>query len=220
MSALAEELAGIDLGDQRLNRRARRVLAKLGEKPTLSIPAACGGWRETRAAYRLFDHDAVTAEAVLAPHIACTVKRMGAHPRVLCIEDTSEIDYTGNTLAEVTVTALLATEPHPPAGEDPLDWLLLTNLTVDTPEQAIEKLAWYLCRWQIEIYQPWCLHIAIIQGWGRCRRWRRAHVAPSGEVRRDGRAGAPVRPRRPTPAIGGGRRARPGGPAASLCAAN
>jgi hypothetical protein len=95
MSALAEELAGIDLGDRRLNRRARRVLAKLGDKPTVSIPAACGGWRETRAADRLFDHAAVTAEAVLAPHIACTVERMGAHPRVLCIEDTGEIDYPG-----------------------------------------------------------------------------------------------------------------------------
>jgi hypothetical protein len=56
------------------------------------------------------------------------------------------------TLAEVTVTALLATEPHPPADEDPLDWLLLTDLPVETPEQAIEKLSWYLCRWQIEVY--------------------------------------------------------------------
>jgi hypothetical protein len=48
------------------------------------------------------------------------------------------------TLSEVTVTALLATEPNPPAGEDSLDWLLLTNLPVDTPEQATENLAWYL----------------------------------------------------------------------------
>ena len=55
MSALAAELDGIDLGDQRLNRRARRVLAKLGDKPTVSIPAACGGWSETRAAYRLLN---------------------------------------------------------------------------------------------------------------------------------------------------------------------
>jgi hypothetical protein len=55
-------------------------------------------------------------------------------------------------LAPVTVTALLATEANPPADEDPLDWLLLTNLPVETPEQAIEKLAWYLCRWQIEVY--------------------------------------------------------------------
>jgi hypothetical protein len=53
MSALAAELDGIDLGDLRLNRRARRVLATLGDKPTASIPAACGGWSETRAAYLL-----------------------------------------------------------------------------------------------------------------------------------------------------------------------
>jgi hypothetical protein len=327
MSALAAELAGIDLRDQRLNRRARRLLAKLGDKPTVSIPAACGGWGETRAAYRLFDHPEVTAAHVLAPHIACTEERLRGYPRVLCIQDTTELDYTtkkgsitdlgplnyesrwglylhptlaltpervplglldahlwvrepgslgqekdpnrpleekeslrwvdgfarvnelaeqltdtrltyiadregdlydlfveapcpergadwlvrvqhadrlltdgrklravidaapvlteitferpaangrrartvhqhikvvrvtlkaparpDRTLPDVTVTALLASEPHPPAGEDPLDWLLLTNLPVETAEQAIEKLSWYLCRWQIEVY--------------------------------------------------------------------
>lgn len=55
-------------------------------------------------------------------------------------------------LSDTTVTALLATEPNPPADEDPLDWVLLTNLTVETPEQAIEKLQWYLARWQIEVF--------------------------------------------------------------------
>ena len=61
MSALGEELYGIDLGDQRLNRRARRLLERLGDKPLVSIPAACNGWSETRAAYRLFDTAQVTA---------------------------------------------------------------------------------------------------------------------------------------------------------------
>ena len=97
MSALVAELADINLGDARLNRRARRVLQRLGEKPTLSIPSACGGWDETRAAYRLFDHAKVSAEKVLAPHIARTVERIRAHPRVLCLQDTSELDYTGKS---------------------------------------------------------------------------------------------------------------------------
>ncbi len=325
MSALAEELEGIDLGDTRLNRRARHLMQRLGDKPMPSIPAACGGWAETQAAYRLFDNPKVNAEAVLAPHIERTVERMGAHPRVLCIQDTSELDYTGkpsmqglgplnlevrqglylhptlaltpdrlclglldahtwtrepgslgqdkdpgrtleekesvrwvdgyqrvNELAErlpdtrltyvadreadiydlfveapcpetaadwlvraqhdrvlkdkrtlrqhlaeapvlteitferpaghgtkarvvqqqiksvritlpsprrpdrklpdVEVTAILATEPNPPPGEAPVEWLLLSNLPVDTPEQALEKLQWYLCRWQIEVF--------------------------------------------------------------------
>jgi hypothetical protein len=94
MSALAAELAAIELGDRRLNERAQRVAEKLGEKPTVSIPAACGGWDETKAAYRLFDHREVTFDAVLAPHSACTLERLREHPRVLCIQDTTELDYT------------------------------------------------------------------------------------------------------------------------------
>jgi hypothetical protein len=326
MSALAAELTAIDLGDQRLNRRAEKVLEALGHKPTQSIPAACGGWDETKAAYRLFDHPEVTAEAVLAPHIACTEERLRAFPRVLCIQDTTELDFTTKkgisglgplnyesrwgmylhptlvvtpervplgvlemyswtrepgslgqpsdptrpleekesvrwvdgfarvnelaeqltdtrltyiadreadiydlfveapcpehgadwlvrvqhtdrlladgrklravldaapvltevtfdrpasngrpartvhqhikavrvtlkapsrphrTLPDVTVTVLLATEIDPPAGQEPLDWVLVTNLPVETPQQALEKLSWYLCRWQIEVY--------------------------------------------------------------------
>jgi len=326
MSALAAELTAIDLGDRRLNQRAQRVAEKLGDKPTVSIPAACGGWDETKAAYRLFDHPEVTAERVLTPHVACTEERLREHPRVLCVQDTTELDYTtkkdiaglgplnsetrrgmylhptlaltpdrvplglldayfwarkpgglgqekdpsraleekesvrwvdgfalvnelaeqledtrltyigdresdiydlfveapcpehgadwlvrvqhadrlltdgrklrevlnvapvltevtfdrpasngrpartvhqhikavrvtlkapsrpDRTLADVTITALLAFEPNPPAGEEPLVWVLLSNLPVETPQQAIEKLSWYLCRWQIEVY--------------------------------------------------------------------
>ena len=36
----------------------------------------------------------VTAEAVLIPHRACIEARLRAHPRVLCIEGTSELDFT------------------------------------------------------------------------------------------------------------------------------
>lgn len=56
------------------------------------------------------------------------------------------------TLPEVSVTALLASEINPPPGEAPLRWLLLTNLPVENAAQALEKLSWYLCRWQVEVY--------------------------------------------------------------------
>lgn len=325
MNDLAMELETIDLGDQRLNRRARRVLAQLGAKPQASIPAACGGWAETRAAYRLFDHPNVTAQQILEPHYRCSEQRIRQHRRVLCLQDTTEADYTGKNdieglgplnyetrrglyvhptlvvtpervplgvldawiwtrepgslgqakgrrpleekesirwlegyqrvcelqartpetqliyvgdreadiyelfaerhqaqapyaewliraehdrlladkrklwaataqapilariefdlpatekrtarhieqtlrVAEVTlkapyrpgqrlpnvkVTAVLAQEEHPPPGEEPVSWLLLTSLSVDSAEQAIEILQWYLCRWSIEIF--------------------------------------------------------------------
>ena len=52
----------------------------------------------------------------------------------------------------VEVTAILAREENPAPGQTPIEWLLLTNLPVQTLEQAQQKLSWYLCRWQIEIY--------------------------------------------------------------------
>lgn len=89
-----DEMSGIELGDQRLNKRVVRVLQQLGNKPAPSIPTACKGWAETLAAYRLFDNDKVTMEKVLAAHEKATVVRIRQHAVVLCIEDTTEIDYS------------------------------------------------------------------------------------------------------------------------------
>lgn len=325
MSALSDELAAIDLGDERLNRRARQVLDTLGGHPMTSIPTACRGWGETQAAYRLFDNPKVTAQDVLEPHYACTEARMREHERVLCLQDTTEVDYTGKndiqglgplnyetrrglylhptlavtpervtlglldawtwarepgslgedkghrpieekeslrwlegyrrvselaetmpgtqliyvadregdiyevlaertaagqpaaewliraehdrclpdgrtlregvegapvlaevefdlpataerparhvrqtlraarlalkpprrsgrTLPNIEVTAVLAREVDPPKGKAPVEWLLLTSLPVETAEQAVEKLQWYLARWEIELF--------------------------------------------------------------------
>jgi len=321
MSWASEEMAGAQFGDKRLTDRSASLLSALGAKPTLSIPAAARGWAETQAAYRFFDHGEVNAESVLAPHAQCTLERARAHPVVLAIQDTTELDFTGKndieglgpltyaaqrglhlhptfmitpervplgvfdawlwardpktfgqsskglpiedkesvrwvegyqrlvevapelpetrlvyladreadiyelfveadgapvellvranhdraledgarlrqqlldspalgnvtfelprtakrrartvtqslharrvsirapnakaTLApSVKLTAVLAQEIDPPAGETPVQWLLLTTLPVDTFEQAVEKMQWYLCRWEIEL---------------------------------------------------------------------
>ena len=95
MSWAREEMAAVELGDQRLNDRAASLLDTLGSKPTLSIPAAARGWAETQAAYRFFDHAEVSAETILAPHVQCTLERAREHPTVLAIQDTTELDFTG-----------------------------------------------------------------------------------------------------------------------------
>jgi len=90
-----EELAQVDLGDRRLNRRAMQVLGSLGKQPSRSIPGSCHSWSETLAAYRLFDNERVTTTRLLAPHFAATMQRMQEHLVVLLVQDSSELDYTG-----------------------------------------------------------------------------------------------------------------------------
>lgn len=88
------EMKSADLRDKRLNRRLMAVLSALGERPTASIPAACGGYDEMVAAYRFFDNEKVTYERVLAPHAEQTLKRVAAQPVVLLTQDTTELDFT------------------------------------------------------------------------------------------------------------------------------
>src|SRR5512135_3879223 len=52
----------------------------------------------------------------------------------------------------VTVTAILAREEAPPAGEKALEWRLLTNRVAETLEAVVELIAWYRCRWLVEIF--------------------------------------------------------------------
>lgn len=93
MSWAVAELGGAKLGDARLNRRLVRVAERLGAQPGASIPVAGGGWAETQAAYRLLAHESVTWEQVLAPHWDCSVERMRRQPVVLCVQDSTEVDY-------------------------------------------------------------------------------------------------------------------------------
>ena len=43
-------------------------------------------------------------------------------------------------------------EKNPPKDVDKIEWLLITDLLVNTFEKAFEKVQWYCCRWQIECF--------------------------------------------------------------------
>lgn len=94
------EMASAELGDRRLNRRLEKVLKRLGDDPAASIPVACRGWAEVQGAYRFLNHKNVDWEAILEPHWKCTQERMRAHPVVLCVQDTTELDFTSQPAIE------------------------------------------------------------------------------------------------------------------------
>jgi len=58
----------------------------------------------------------------------------------------------GQKLPDIHVHAILVKEEKPPAGEEPIEWLLLTSLPIGTFAEVKTVLDYYCCRWEIEIY--------------------------------------------------------------------
>jgi hypothetical protein len=118
----AEEMSDIDLGDKRLNKRSVKLLERLGEKPAMSIPQACKGWAETQAAYRFFAQEDIGWKDILRPHINCTNQRMKGRAVVLCIQDTTEVDFNGqeiNGLGSLSYDAQRGLYLHPTYAVSP-----------------------------------------------------------------------------------------------------
>jgi hypothetical protein len=56
------------------------------------------------------------------------------------------------TMPCVTVNVVYLRERNPPEGEPPIEWLLPTDLLVDTLQAVLLVLKYYTCRWEIEVY--------------------------------------------------------------------
>lgn len=95
MDWVIEEFATLSLGDKRLDKRAKQMLAKLSQNVTESIPVACRGAAETKAAYRFFDNDHVTPEKIHATHFEATIARMEKKSIVLLPQDTTALNFSG-----------------------------------------------------------------------------------------------------------------------------
>ena len=93
-----QEFETIDLGDERLKRRAVLLAERLGQKPGASIPAACENWAETAAACRFLRNAEVGWDDVMSAHAQAARARMREHSVVLCIQDTTELDYNGRAI--------------------------------------------------------------------------------------------------------------------------
>lgn len=95
----SEELAGAELGDERLNRRLGLLANALGDAPGTGFPKALDD-AELEAAYRFFGNVRVTPEAILAPHLRQSARRAGAHARVLVVHDTTQFEFGGQKKRE------------------------------------------------------------------------------------------------------------------------
>ena len=88
------EFGGAELGDRRLAARLLDLAGAFFAQPQANIPQACGSAAAAKAAYRFFDNEQVTMDALLEPHHQATIGRIRREPVVLVAQDTTSLCYT------------------------------------------------------------------------------------------------------------------------------
>ena len=97
-----EEMAGVDLGDRRLNARVVRMLSQRWARPAQSFYRSFDNAAEAKGAYKMLENarPEIHLGSLLAAHELQTARRMAAEKVVLLAQDTTGLSY--NTLAETT----------------------------------------------------------------------------------------------------------------------
>src|SRR5881396_574746 len=70
------EFHGLDLGDQRLNRRLLVMAEAFGAQPEAPINQASADWQDTKAAYAFFANPNALSGEILLPHQQRTLEGM------------------------------------------------------------------------------------------------------------------------------------------------
>jgi hypothetical protein len=124
-SALAEEwaeeeMAEVDLGDERLNRRARDMLANRWARPGSSFYRSFDSPAQAKGAYQLVENPRgeINLASLLAPHQLQTARRMAAEAVALLAQDTTALSYS----------SLEQTQGLGPLGEDHGQGLFLHSM--------------------------------------------------------------------------------------------
>jgi hypothetical protein len=95
----------------------------LSARPVGSIPAACHGWAETVAAYRVLHNPAMEGQEILSGHTHATLERIRTQAVVWLVPDTTVLN-DGTTqpkagMGPVQLNTRAAYRLHPPVAVTP-----------------------------------------------------------------------------------------------------
>lgn len=91
---VTDELEGVRLGEKRLNKRMLTLLDQASKQPQASITRMFHTRKEIQACYRFFSSDLVNETKIMEPHLNKTIERIAENPVVLCLSDTTTLNYT------------------------------------------------------------------------------------------------------------------------------
>jgi hypothetical protein len=89
-----EEMANLNTGDKRLNKRTMRILETVSNKPDMSFTQQFQSTAELKACYRLFDSDLISSKILLEPHFEKTIERIQACKLAIIASDSTSLNYT------------------------------------------------------------------------------------------------------------------------------
>ena len=90
-----EEMKKLELPDERLEERTRKIISDFSQNPTASIPQFCGDRAATKGAYGYGQNKAVDRAAIVEAQRQATLERIraGQYQRVLSVQDTTASNY-------------------------------------------------------------------------------------------------------------------------------
>lgn len=124
-----------ELGDERRTKRAVTIARGMVLRAAASIPMQAQTTKDSKAAYRFFDTTGVTFSTLATPHWKLTRQAMAAHSRVLVIQDSTALSFSGRE--EV--------EGLGPIGDHETSqglWLHNALVVTDEPEPMVLGLAY------------------------------------------------------------------------------
>jgi hypothetical protein len=92
------DLSAVQLGDHRLNRRARSIFRVLQERPSESFPKALADEAAIEAFCRFVSNDKVEGSTLLAGHLEATHERAVAAGRILTLHESSLFQFGGDEI--------------------------------------------------------------------------------------------------------------------------
>ena len=93
-----QEMSHLALNDERLNKRAKKIVREMSQHPTGSIPEFSSDYNAVRGVYNFFANSQVKVEKIVAAQKAGTIGRIkaGSHRRILAIQDTTEFNFNNH----------------------------------------------------------------------------------------------------------------------------
>ena len=80
-----KEFSTIDIGDERLNKRAIKLIGDLSSQLSAPINQVASEWSAAKAGYNFFDNEKVTPEKIFSTHIVNTINRLANYGNLQAI---------------------------------------------------------------------------------------------------------------------------------------